>query len=608
MLQAIRSRAGSLIVKILFAVLIISFGIWGIADVFRQRTPAETTVADVGGIKIKADALQVAVNREMENMRRLFGSNFNADQAKQLGIVDGVLNRMVASDLLSLEEQRLGIGVADQVVYNAIFANPNFHNSSGAFDPNLFKLILANNQLSEASYFNSVRQDIERSVLTGAVAGGAVAPPELVDPLFRRQNEKRVADTVFIANAAMTGIPEPSEADLQAFYDKHQEAFRAPEYRGFTVAELRPEDLAASMDVPEEKLRKEYDSRQDEFQTPERREIEQMLLPDEAKAKEAEAQLAAGKDFAAVAKEVAGQDADAIKFGWVERKDMPQALADVAFALAKDGTSKPVQDALGWHILRVTGIQQGGTKSFDEVKDQLKTEVARDMAADEVFKEHNEIEDALAGGATIEQVAEKFKMKTTKVPAVDLDGRDPKGEHAAVSDAEILHTAFNTDQGQTSRLTETKDNGYFLLRVDSVTPSAEKPLAEVKDKVKEMWLADKRNAAAEAEAKAIGAAVGPGKSLAEIAGGKKALPATLVARIFALKQGEAGVSEGADGWYVAQVKSIEEPDPKADKAGVDQLSERLAQGMESDLLAEFDKALRARYPVEINRKDIDRLL
>src|SRR6185312_12027535 len=131
MLQAIRSQAGSLVVKILFAVLIISFGVWGIADVFRQRTPAETTVAEVGNISIKADELQRNVNREMESLRRMFGGAVTSDQAKQLGVVDNVLQRMVSNDLLVLEERRLGLLVDDQVVRNAVYANPAFHNSSG---------------------------------------------------------------------------------------------------------------------------------------------------------------------------------------------------------------------------------------------------------------------------------------------------------------------------------------------------------------------------------------------------------------------------------------------------------------------------------------------
>src|SRR6266481_1892512 len=107
MLQAIRSKAGSLVVKILFALLIVSFGVWGIGDIFRERSAAETTVASVGDIKIQADELQNAVRQEMDRMRPVFGGNFTLEQAKQFGLVGAALERIVAGDLMDLEQRRL---------------------------------------------------------------------------------------------------------------------------------------------------------------------------------------------------------------------------------------------------------------------------------------------------------------------------------------------------------------------------------------------------------------------------------------------------------------------------------------------------------------------
>ena len=294
-------------------------------------------------------------------------------------------------------------------------------------------------------------------------------------------------------------------------------------------------------------------------------------MPDEAKANEAATQLAAGKDFATVAKDVANQDEEAIKLGFVKRDEMPPALADAAFALAKGETTKPIQSPLGWHIIRVTNIEPGGSKPFEEAKTELTATIARDMAVDQLSKQENQIEDALAGGATLDQIAEKFKLKVTKIASVDVDGHSPKGETVELADPDLTRVVFTTDQGQTSRLTETKDNGFFVVHVDSVTPAAVQPLAEVKDRAKELWLADKRSAAAEAEAKGIATAVAQGKSLTDLAaeqkltvtttpavtrtgGGQANLPASLVARIFELKSGEAGATFGTNGWYVAQVE------------------------------------------------------
>ena len=96
-------------------------------------------------------------------------------------------------------------------------------------------------------------------------------------------------------------VGQPSEAELTKFYEAHPDLFRAPEYRGFTLASLSPSDLKPAAEIPEDKLRSEYEQRKDEFETPEQRQIQQILAPTEEKAKEAEAALAAGKDFQEVA-------------------------------------------------------------------------------------------------------------------------------------------------------------------------------------------------------------------------------------------------------------------------------------------------------------------
>jgi peptidyl-prolyl cis-trans isomerase D len=626
MLQAIRSKAGSLVVKILFALLIVSFGVWGIGDIFRERSAAETTVASVGDLKIQADELQVALRREMDRMNSMLGGNFTSAQAKQIGLVDTVLDRIVAADLLELEDRRLRLLVDDQVVRDAIVANPAFHNITGAFDRNIFTNTLAANQLTEDRYVGLLRQDIARGNLTSAIAGGAIAPVALVEPLFRTRNEKRTADTVLVASAKVTGIAEPSDAELQDFHAKHEDLFRTPEYRGFTVVIMKPEDIAGGIEVPESKLRDEYQARLDEFQTPDRRQLEQILVADEAKAKEVEAQLADGKDFAAVAKEVADQSSDTVKLGWVKREDLPPELVDATFALGEGEVGKPMQSALGWHIVKVTGVETGATKPFEAVHDQLQKDVAREMAANDLYKRSNEIEDALAGGATLDQVAEKFALKSTKIAAVDPNGRDPAGTPVALPDtADILRVAFNSDQGQTTRMNETTDNGYFVLHVDSVQASAIKPLAEVKDRAKELFLAEKQNAAAEVEAKAISAAVTPEKSLAEIAADKQLTVTTtpavtrkggaqarllpsVVAKMFDIKPGETAVASGTDGWYVVQLKTVEAPDPATDAATVAQVAQQLTEGIRGDILAQFEKALRNRYPVTVRQQEIDRLL
>ncbi len=67
--------------------------------------------------------------------------------------------------------------------------------------------------------------------------------------------------------------------------------------------------------------------------------------------------------------------------------------------------------------------------------------------------------------------------------ASDETGHDAQGKAVTlpVAPAEILKTVFATDQGDTSRVTDTDDGSIFAVHVDKITAPQVKPLAEVKD-------------------------------------------------------------------------------------------------------------------------------
>ena len=623
MLQAIRSRAGSYVVKVLFALLILTFGIWGIGDIFRSRG-TDTAVATVGDQSIRAEELQTALRRALEQLSARFGSTIDAQQAKQLGLVDQTLAQLIDRSLIDQEAAHLGLDVSEDLIRSVITANPSFRGSDGRFDRGLFGSVLAANNLTEDQYVALLRHDIPRNDLLHAVTAGAAAAQPVVDLLYRYRNEKRTADIVAVPAAGAPDVGQPSEDELKAFYDKYPDLFRAPEYRGFTLVSLSPSDLAKGIEIPEAKLKEEYDQRQDELQIPERRDVEQILAPTEEKAKEAEAALAAGKDWREVATKITGQDPDTIDLGLMRREEMPKALGEVAFELPLTKPSEPVKTPLGWHILRVVKIEPPVTQTFDEAKPKLEADLAQQEAVDRIYKVANNVDDALAGGATLSDAAEKFGLKTTTVEAVDLGGHDPQDKPVTlpVSAGDVLKLAVATDRGQTSRVTETPDGAIFALHVDKVIPSQVKPLDEVKDKVVAAWQADRRREIVAKEAEELAAAVTPEKRLATVAGEKglnattsppftrhpesdTAVPPPLVGKLFAAKPGEVVTAADATGSYVAQLDEVQRPEDVSQTAAAG-LSHELDTAEQVDLAEEFTRALRAHFPVEIRREALDR--
>src|SRR6202043_955750 len=185
-----------------------------------------------------------------------------------------------------------------------------------------------------------------------------------------------------------------------------------------------PSDIEG-IEIPEAKLKEEFDKRQDEFQLTKHREDKKILTPSDEKAKEAAAALVAGKDWKDVATKIAGQDPETIELGLMRREEMPKVLSDIAFDLPLNTASEPVKTPLGWHILRVVRIEAPVTQTYEQVRPKLEAELSREEAEDRIYKIANRVDDALASGASLADVAAKFGLKTTLVAAADLSGTDP---------------------------------------------------------------------------------------------------------------------------------------------------------------------------------------
>ncbi|HEV2302917.1 MAG TPA: peptidyl-prolyl cis-trans isomerase [Stellaceae bacterium] len=623
MLQAIRTRAGSFVVKLLFGLLILSFGVWGIGDIFRDRTP-ETVVAKIGSKVIEAQQLESELQPALERLNAQFGGKLDRVKAKKLGIIDSLVEELVARGLIDQEAKRLDLAVSDAVVRGAIMSNPNFKAANGAFDRERFVELLAANHMNENQYVERLKRDIPAADILHAVGVGAAAPSSMVAMLYRFAGEKRTADIVSLPYSGAQGIGIPSEAQLQEFYDKHKSVFRTPAYRSFTLASLSPKDLATAIKIPEARLKEAYQDRRAEFVLPERRQVQQILAPSEKVAKAAAAALAGGQDWKDVATKVAGQAPDTIDLGLVTKKELPAPLADTVFSLPVGKPSAPVKSPLGWHILRVVKVVPPSTQGFAEAKPKLEERLALREAADRIYKLGNHVDDAIAGGMKLEAAAQKFGLKVTTVAAADIAGTDPSGKPVLLPLATepVIKLAFAMQKGETSPVHDTGDGAVYVVRTDKVVPPRTKSLAEVRAQVISQWQADERRTVLDKEASALAKAVGPGRTLKQAAaekgfaaatspplsrapGGDPGVPAVLLAKLFAAKKGEAVSASDATGAYVAEIETITWP--QADAKAAAALTPAVEQGLKDDLSAEFSQALRVRFPVEIRHEVIDKL-
>jgi peptidyl-prolyl cis-trans isomerase D len=625
MLQAIRGRAASWIVKILFVMLILSFVAWGVADWVNSAARPQV-VAEIGPVRVDPNTFSQAVTNEMQRFRQMFGANFDREQAKQFGIGDRVIEQIIAKTLVELEAKRLGLTISDQVLRDAIRNNPSFKNERGEFDRYRFEAIINRAGYSEARFLEDFLRDLQRSQLVRPIADGATPAKALTEALLRYRGERRAADTYLVATAAVGALPAPTDAQLEDYLKANSSRFMRPEYRTLSVLVLSPDQLTARITVSDADAKKAYQERLDEFTTPEQRTVEQMQLPDEAAAQKAADEIAGGKTFEAVATALGKSDAD-IKFGDVKRDDLPAEFATPIFELALDATSKPVKSGFGWHLFKVTAITAERVQPFESIQAKLIEELKREQAADQLPQLANKLEDALAGGAALDEAAAKVDLTVIKTAAVDQRGRgtDEKPLADLPQVAQLLPTAFGlAAAGQTSRLVETGDDSYVAVRVNEITAAVLPPLAEIKDAVVVAWSQAQRDDAAKKKAEALvekvkgGAAID--KAAAELGatlkpstpftrdGAGAQLPSGLPSQLFAGPVGTVAMGQTSEGYLVARLKEILPVDPVGAEAQLTKLQGELKQTMGNDLLQQFEAGLRSRFSVSVNQKAVDQAM
>ena len=628
MLQAIRTRAGGIVVKVLFGLLILSFGFWGLytrSPFFQDKGSPDAIVASVGDREIRADQLQTALRPVIERVRAQFGGAVDPAQIKQLGIPAAVLDQLVDHYLLDQEADHLRLDLSDDVVRSAITSNPAFVGPDGRFSPDQFRQILAANRMSEQGLADRLRAELPRGDLLQALTAGVRLPASVIDAIYSYRSETRLADVVAIPLAAATGVGAPSDDDLQKFYEAHPDMFKAEEFRGFTLASLGIADLASEITISDDDIKTAYKERKDDLSIPEQRQVQQILAPSEDKAKAVEDALAAGQDFSKVATTIAGQDPQTIDLGLVKAADLPKPIADAAFDLPLNKPSDPIKDSLGWHILLVTKIEPAKTPTLDEAKQQLKDELTQEAEADRLDHIANQVDDAIAGGTPLADVAAKYHFTMTTIATSDAGGRDADGKPVSipVSSKDVLRLVFDTGENETSRVTAVEEGVIFLVHVDKVTPPRTKAIAEVKDQVVTAWTAEQKQNAVKKQADDLAAAIAAGTPLAKAAGDQKlpvtaspplsrrpqpgsTVPGPLVAKLFDAKIGDTVVANDSNGAYVGQLKEIKTP-PNTPEDAAKKLQGELGNAARYDLVGELTTALKKRYPVTIHHDVLDKM-
>jgi peptidyl-prolyl cis-trans isomerase D len=532
MLDRLRQGAGGPVAKILMGILVISFGIWGVAG--RMTNFGVDTLARVGDQRITVADFQ----RTEQQLQRLAEQTGRQPDPRQ------VLDQMLLNAALDDEAHNFNLGVSDQHAAAEIARDQSFKGADGTFDENHFQLLLKNAGIDPDHYVTGIKKDLVRQQMTGSIAAGIEVPQPILEALYRYQNEERTVSYVVVDASAITPVGTPDDAALKAYFDANKEKYRAPEYRKLGLLVVDPAKLADPKAVADADVAAEYEKRKASYTRPERRHIQQIHFSGKEAAEAALTKLQGGADFAQVAQENGVSPAD-LDLGMKSKAEIiDPKVADAAFA-AQPNTVVPVLDSsLGPTIVRVTEVEAGSVTPLAEVAPRLKQDLATRAARDHVRTFYDQVEDERAGGATLEEVAKKLSLPYRVVDAVAQDGTAPNGSPVAdlpVKDP-LLKEAFDSDVGVENNAVRGNDDSFVFYDVLEVTPTRDRALDEVKTAVVGDWAAQETQNRVAEKAEALLGRLQKGEALATIAAeiGKPVQAAEHV------KRGDpAGLSAGA---------------------------------------------------------------
>lgn len=537
MMDSMRNAAKSWVAKLLIGLLAVSFGVWGIADVFKFGNASD--LATVGTQEVTAEDYSRAFQNRLQEISQQTGRGITPEEARVFGIDKGVLEFLIQGAALDSEAKALKLGVSDTYLAQNLMTNPALLDSTGKFNAERFKQLLAQNNMSEASFFASERQRMLREALTQTAGGDMPVGAGLLEAQYRFDNEQRDA-RYFIVTTADSEVPAPTDDEIKKEYEANPAAYTAPEFRAVAIMKAEPADIAAKMTLTDQDLADGYEKYKAEYFTPEKRTILQITFPTMEAAQAAQAKLAGGADFLALAKELGFTEAD-ITFADKTRADfIDPAIADAAFGLAQGAVSQPVKGALSTALLKAVSITPEHQQTLDEVKPQLSDRLKLEQAMEQIQATYDAVEDARAAQTSFEDIAAKAGIPFQLIAATDAQGNDKAGTAIAIPNKEdVVKAAFSSDVGVENDAVSL-DNGYVWYEVREVVPAALKPLDAVKDQARAAVVAAKVKALSEERAKKLVERARAGAKLEDLAAESKATVKTSQG----LKRTEQGDSFG----------------------------------------------------------------
>ena len=624
MLTLIRNMLRTKLAGLLFVLLIVAMGAWGVTDVFSGGLGGNLAAA--GDVKLTDAALDQQVERELRTATDDRGRSLSKAQAVESGLVDQVYQRELFRTALIAYANDLGAGVTDQAVLDIIRTDESFQTDTGSFDPARYRQLLDANGFTTAMFENFIKRDLTISRLTETSQAALQPPPSLSSLQAAYSGELRRAAWFTLSRSSLPDAEPVTDEDITAFYDEQKQALTNPPRRAVSLIHLTVDDFLNQSEFSAEELRSYYDSvKQQQFAGPDTRTWTEFVFESEADARSALGRIAGGADPASLT----GLANSAQRSG--QKASMSNSdLADRVFGQTAQpgGIFGPVQTRDFYTVIRLESIEPGDVEPFETVRDQIVEDLSREQAIGLYYDSLTRLDNLIGTGADLEDIGTEMGTPVLSFAPVDRSGITERGLAPSVlrQNPEILTRAFDmTEGGKTARFGS--DESAYVLRVDRVVEAFTPPLEDLQADLRTVLERQRQGEALSSAAQAIKARIESGSvTLAQAAeeygssveapdtaftrrpAESTAVPQSFVSGVFSLRnEGDIFVAptQRQDEVAIVQLVSIDRPSAAELRALAPVSEPQVRQQLASDLLEAFASDIQSAVDLKVNGAALD---
>lgn len=635
----LNSKVGLIITFIVLGIIALAFGLGDVTGL-RSGTTANasgTTLVTIGKEAIGANEIRANTERMVAAYRQQY-PQLTMEEFITKGGFDQPLENRINSTALAAFGESQGMRIGRALADTEITSQPQFKGLDGQFDRNLYKQFLAQQRMGDGELHAEIARNMLAQMVLAPMmpqlVGKVVGPVSIATPYASMLLEKRTGTVAFIDTRKIPVGAPVTDAEAANYYRANIARYTVPERRSVRYATVSFADLRAKAAPTDAEIAKAYKDGAANFAPTETRSMRQVVLLDQKSADALAAKVRAGTAIDVAAKAVgldAGLLADQSKAAYAGQTS--PAIADQAFTAASGAVIGPVKTALGWTVIRVEKITKVPGKTLEQAKPDLVKTLTEQKTTLAATALRQQISDALANNASIDEVAQKLGLTVQSSPALDAKGFDPDAKTPPPAQPDELHmalsaVAFQSDAEDAPQLAPIdKDGSFALIKLDKVVAATPKPLASVIDDVKKNFIVDRQLRDARTTATTVMNKVNKGMKLAQALAetGLKldatkpmsanrgqlftSKPAPPIILMFAIAQGTARMIEAPykGGYFVVVTDTIERGDARGKPDIVAKMRSDLGATAADEYAQQFVRAVRNQIGVKRNDAAISAL-